>query len=169
MINKLYVILVNVFFSTVFLIVSAICIFGPFFHKANNIGDVFVFAFLFFIGVTFITMFINGFVTGRKFDKLFKAKLLADKDVKYELSAPGLSGRMMILLPATRAGLYGLCIVFPRWAYKMYAYRKWFGGYDFRKNASWLEITLCYLKMIFLGLIVVFLCLATIAKLVMFL
>lgn len=152
--KKLISIIASLLIVVVVCVVSVILLLIPWFNSYNTIFDVFGNIAIFFMGLSSSVMLINGLFTGWHFDQMFKANLLGDKNIGNKIYAPGLSGKYLVRLRFARANLYAFCIVFPKWASRLPAYRGWFRGYDFRKNARWEDVLISYVFFVCVSLFV---------------
>lgn len=116
-------------------LVIAICITIPCQTESNNLFERTGSFGIFSLGFSMIFFVINGWFTGKQFDKTWKDKLLHNKfartiywDLLFSNNYP-LHSRMR------RAGIYAVNIVQKNKTKKNIASRHIFEGYDFRGNA----------------------------------
>lgn len=163
--NKIKILFVNILHHLIISVVSVMCLAMPIFGDKDSLINYSINWALFFLGMGLLTMLFNSFFTGKRFDRLFKSKLIDDKYINSELYTPLFSGNLIIYIRSIRAILYSFCMVFPRWSNRIYSYRSWFEGYNFRKNSKWIDLLLSYLFQACIFLFLLLLCTTAIIKL----
>jgi len=113
--------------------------------RPNSIMNVITIIAFYAIATCLLTAFINRFFIARRFDPVFKAKLL--KDVAAEIqfyNGPIISGATCLASKSFRGSLYAFNMVFKKYSKNNWLYGELFEGYDFFHHAKLIDIVLSY-------------------------
>jgi len=98
--------------------------------------------FIFCLGLCMLTMVINRFFVAKRFDPMFKQKLIDDEDAESQFT----NGIIACLTSKSYRGtLYAINMVYRRFLRKNWLYGELFHGFNFYRHAKWTDIFFSYI------------------------
>jgi len=127
------------------LILAPLLFFGALSTPANTFLTYGLKLFFSALGICFFTAVMNRFFIARRFDPVFKAKLLSDESAEMQFyNGSIMSGATCLASKSFRGTLYAFNMVYRRFLKNNWLYGDLFDGYNFYQYANWMDIILSY-------------------------